>query len=168
MAVEETVGLDDRNRRQRVVLNVRIKIGDVLVVRAQGRIRHDLRRIQERIADVAERARFASPPSAVQSLAVVLPGDMVLGEQQADVVLRVLGGIVNWSGPERRGRAITQVARVVVVDQVVGILRAVAGLERACRKRVEISHYRLRRPAAWCRRSSRKIRRYPDRRSVLP
>ena len=128
MAVEQTVGLDDRNRRQSVAGDIGIEILDVLVVRAQRRVRHDLRRIQERIADIAERAAFTIFLAAVPTLTVVLPGHVMLGEQQPDVVLRGRRNReLSWA--EWRRRTVAQVTRVVVVDEVVGVLLAVAALK---------------------------------------
>src|ERR1700719_2021544 len=89
MAIEETVGLNDRDRRQSSTFNVAVQILDVLEIRAQRRISHDLCGVKKRIADVAVfgGSIWASLGAACPAFAIVTPGNIMAAELQSDIVL---------------------------------------------------------------------------------
>src|SRR5579872_288364 len=87
MPVEEPVGLHDGDGRQRAALDVAVEIADALEVGAQGGVGHDLRRVEERIADVAVGRLLARLRAAIPSLAVVVPRDAIAREQKPEVRL---------------------------------------------------------------------------------
>src|SRR5271154_996987 len=115
MAVKKAIGLYDRDRRQSVAGNIGIEILDVLIVGAQRRIGHDLRRVQKWIADVTKGTSLAILLAAVPSFAVILPGDMMFRQQKPQIVLR-RGRNCELSRTERRGSTVAQIAWVVVID----------------------------------------------------
>src|SRR5579875_4072471 len=123
MAVEEAVRLDDRNRRQRTILNIAVQIGDILEIGAQTGIGHNLRRIEEGVADIAVAAVAVELLTALRAvrpaLAVVSPRYIVLAQHQSQVVF-----LAGWNG-EVVGTALicylarTVVSGIVIVDEVV-------------------------------------------------
>src|SRR6202035_4476761 len=89
MAIEETVGLNHRDRRQSSTFNVAVQILDVLEVRAERRIRHDLRRVEKRIADdaICGAPVWSVLGASFPAFAIGAPGNTLPAEFQSDSVL---------------------------------------------------------------------------------
>src|SRR5207247_3655252 len=96
---------------------------------AQLRVGHDLGRVLERVAERAIPAVRETPPPAVPARAVIAPGDAAAGQEQPEIGLpaRRNGEL---AGTERRRGSVAAVPGVVVVDEVVGTLAAIAAAER--------------------------------------
>src|ERR1700731_2947714 len=133
MTIHPAAGLDVGNRGQIAAGDIAVKFGGVNDVGgANGVVGHDLRLIVERVADVAILGAVWADGAVVELvfvgevliplIAIVFPGDVLFKELVGDAAL-VRPGNRKWSVVHKvigvGVRAITEIARIVVVQQVV-------------------------------------------------
>src|SRR6266566_5871652 len=139
MTVHPAAGLDIGDRGQIAAGDITVKIGGVNDVGgANGIVGHDLRLIVERVADVAILVAVRADRAVVELvfvgevmiplIAIVFPGDVLFKEHVGDAAL-VRPRNRKWSVIHKAFgvsvRAITEIARIVVVQQVVVAFLAV-------------------------------------------
>src|SRR5438445_2679053 len=139
MTVHPAAGLDVGDRGQIAAGDIAVKIGGVNDVGgANGVVGHNLRLIVERVADVAIRVAVRADGAVVELvfvgevliplIAVIFPGDVLFKEHVGDAALvrpgnrkrSVIHKVIGVSV-----RAITEIAGIVVVQQVVVAFLAV-------------------------------------------
>src|ERR1700694_1543942 len=139
MTVHPAAGLDVGDRGQIAAGDVAVKIGGVNDVGgANGVVGHDLRLIMERVADVAILVAVRTDGAVVELvfvgeeliplIAIVFPGDVLFKEHVGNAALARPGNR-KWSVIHKvidvGVRAITEIARIVVVQQIVVAFLAV-------------------------------------------